>query len=162
MPDSHPPRKLFTHPIHLLAFGLGSGLPNRAPGTFGTVAAMLLYYLIAPFLSLPVYVAACLITTVFACYAAHVTARDLGVHDHKGIVIDEWVGYWITMIAVPINWYYPLIGFLLFRLFDIWKPWPIGWLDKNIPGGIGIVVDDIAAGIFAGILMQIIVYWMGG
>ncbi|HIP80964.1 MAG TPA: phosphatidylglycerophosphatase A, partial [Leucothrix mucor] len=80
----------------------------------------------------------------------------LGVHDHSGIVWDEFAGYFITMIAAPTGWFWVLLGFALFRLFDIWKPWPISVLDKKVHGGFGIMVDDILAGVFALGCLQVI------
>ena len=76
-------------------------------------------------------------------------ARDLGVHDHGGIVWDEFVGYWITMFLLPVRWEWVLGGFLLFRLLDIWKPWPIRWADRQVHGGLGIMLDDVLAGFVA-------------
>jgi phosphatidylglycerophosphatase A len=82
------------------------------------------------------------------------TSRDLGVHDHGGIVWDEFVGYWITMIAVPVDWVWALAGFILFRLFDILKPWPIGPVDKRVHGGLGIMLDDVLAGVMAAAVLH--------
>ena len=82
----------------------------------------------------------------------------LGVHDHSGIVWDEFAGFFVTMIAAPAGWLWIFIGFTLFRLFDIWKPWPVSWLDKKVEGGLGIMVDDIVAGFYALICIQLIQY----
>ncbi len=81
-------------------------------------------------------------------------ARDLGVHDHGGIVWDEWVGYGIALVALPLHWYWPLLAFGFFRLFDIWKPWPVSVCDKKIHGGFGIMLDDMVAGLFACICLH--------
>ena len=83
-------------------------------------------------------------------------SRDLGVHDHGGIVWDEFVGYWITMFMMPHDWGWIVAGFALFRLFDICKPWPIRWFDENVPGGFGIMIDDVVAAIAAGAVLQAI------
>jgi phosphatidylglycerophosphatase A len=91
-------------------------------------------------------------------YLCEVTARDLGVHDHSGIVWDEIVGYLITMFFIPFDWRLVILGFLLFRLFDIWKPWPISWLDRKVSGGLGIMLDDLLAGVYALIMLQIFIY----
>ena len=80
-------------------------------------------------------------------------AEKIGVHDPAGIVWDEFVGFWIAMLAVPPSWLALAVGFALFRLFDIVKPWPIGWLDKHVDGGLGIMLDDIAAGLITALLM---------
>ena len=85
------------------------------------------------------------------------TANALGVHDHSGIVWDEIVGYLVTMIAVPLDWKWIVLGFLLFRLFDIAKPWPIGWIDSKLSGGLGIMLDDILAGFFALIALHLVI-----
>ena len=93
-------------------------------------------------------------------WLCHSTARDLGVEDHPGIVWDEIVGYLITMTAAPHGWRWILLGFVLFRLFDIWKPWPISWMDRNIKGGLGIMLDDLMAGVFACFFLHLIAAWL--
>jgi len=136
------------NPIHFLAFGFGSGLAPKAPGTFGTLAAIPIYLLIAQ-QTLWIYLLITLIVSIAGIYICDKTSRDMGVHDHGGIVWDEIAGYLITMIAVPFSWTAVITGFVLFRLFDILKPWPISWLDKKVGGGLGIMLDDIVAGLFA-------------
>jgi phosphatidylglycerophosphatase A len=133
---------------HLLAFGLGSGLSRYAPGTFGTLVAIPLYLLLA---LLPGWLyAACVVAAfAFGVWLCGSVARDLGVHDHGGIVWDEFVGYWITMFLLPVRWEWVLAGFLLFRLLDVWKPWPIRWADRHVHGGLGIMLDDVMAGVVA-------------
>ena len=145
---------------HLLAFGLGSGLSPFAPGTFGTLVAVPLYLLLA---QLPpwAYAAAVLAAFAFGVWLCASVSRDLRVHDPGGIVWDEFVGYWITMILVPLTWYWMLAGFVLFRLFDIWKPFPISYLDKKVEGGFGIMLDDAVAGLYAAICLQIGMYFIG-
>lgn len=147
-----------SNPVHLLAFGFGSGLSPRAPGTMGTIVAVPLYLLMAAFLSPYVYLGLIIASFVIGIYLCGRTAKDLGVHDHGGIVWDEFVGYWITMFMVPVTWYWVLSGFILFRLFDILKPFPIGWLDKKVEGGVGIMLDDVLAGVYAAICLQIMIY----
>ncbi|MEE9551479.1 MAG: phosphatidylglycerophosphatase A, partial [Gammaproteobacteria bacterium] len=95
---------------------------------------------------------------VIGIYLCEKTAKDLKVHDHSAIVWDEIVGYLITMIAAPIGWLWILLGFMLFRLFDIWKPWPIGWVDRRVSGGFGIMLDDVIAGLYGLVILQIIAY----
>lgn len=119
-----------------------------APGTFGTLAAIPVYLLMAP-LSLPVYLLITLAAFALGVYLCGYTSRSLGVHDHSGIVWDEIVGFMITMIAVPNEFWWIVAGFVLFRLFDIVKPWPIKWVDTHLQGGFGIMFDDVLAGIFA-------------
>jgi phosphatidylglycerophosphatase A len=139
---------LLKNPVHLLAFGFGSGLAPKAPGTFGTLAAIPFFLLICQ-LTLVHYVLFVLVAGLAGIYICDKTAKDLRVHDHSGIVWDEMVGYWITMTMIPVSWHSLLAGFLLFRLFDIWKPFPIHWLDKKVKGGFGIMIDDVLAGFFA-------------
>ena len=147
---------VFSNPVHFLAFGFGSGLAPFAPGTFGTLAAVPLYLLMQP-LSLPLYLAVVVVAFVAGIWICGAAGTDLGVHDHGGIVWDEFVGLWVTMIAAPVGWQWIVIGFLLFRLFDIWKPWPIGWADQQLSGGLGVMLDDVIAGVYAFIVLQIIV-----
>ncbi len=147
-------RPRLSRPVHWLAFGLGAGLAPKAPGTFGTLAAVPLYLLLAP-LPLPAYLAVVAVLALLGIGVCGRTARDLGVHDHPGIVWDEVVGYLLTMSAAPPGWGWVLAGFVLFRLFDILKPWPIGWLDRRIGGGLGIMLDDLLAGALALVVLQL-------
>ena len=133
----------------MLAFGFGSGLLPKAPGTMGTLAAIPLWLLL---IQLPVvsYWLAILIAAVVGVYICGNAAKKLGVHDHGGIVWDEFVGLWIAMAFLPPTFGSIICGFVLFRLFDIVKPWPISWLDQKVSGGLGIMLDDIVAGVAAG------------
>jgi phosphatidylglycerophosphatase A len=144
-----------SNPVHFLAFGLGSGLAPKAPGTMGTLAAIPLYLLLVQ-LPLGLYVSVLLMTAITGVYLCGKTAADLQVHDHPGIVWDEFVGYWLTMLMAPAGWLWIVVGFVLFRLFDILKPWPISWLDKHVSGGLGIMLDDLLAGVFALICLQLL------
>ncbi len=151
------PQPNLKDPIHWLAFGLGSGLAKKAPGTFGTLAALPIYWFLLQHLSPLVYGLVLVVTGVVGVWICHKTARDLNVHDHPGIVWDEWVGVWITLFLAPTGWEWVVLGFVLFRFFDILKPWPISWLDKNVHDGIGIMLDDIAAGLAAWVVLQAII-----
>jgi len=153
-------KTVFSNPIHLLAFGFGSGLAPKAPGTFGTLAAVPLYYYLS-FLSTSWYLAICAITGLIGISICDYSAKKLKVHDHPGIVWDEFVGFFITMIGISLSWTNILLGFALFRFFDILKPWPISWLDNKVSGGFGIMIDDIVAGIFALICLHGILYFLG-
>ena len=139
--------------MHLLAFGFGSGLAAKAPGTFGTLVGLLLFL---PLALLPWYgyLLMLLATSAAGIWICGRTADDLGVHDHGGIVWDEFVGLWITLFMVPLDWRWLLAGFALFRLLDILKPWPIKWADKQVAGGLGIMLDDVLAGIMAALCLQ--------
>ena len=150
-------RKVLTSPIHFLAFGFGSGLAPFAPGTFGTLAAIPLYLLMQP-LSLPLYLFIVAVVSFVGIWICDKSSTALGVHDHSGIVWDEFAGYFVTMIAAPKGWLWIVIGFAFFRLFDIWKPWPISVLDKKVAGGLGIMVDDLLAGVFALLCLQLLTF----
>ncbi|MFQ6370220.1 phosphatidylglycerophosphatase A [Shewanella sp. YIC-542] len=143
------------NPIHFLALGFGSGLAAVAPGTFGTLAAIPLYLLLA-LLPLPAYGVVTLLVCLAGIFICDRTCRDLGVHDHKAIVWDEVAGYLLTMLAAPSGWYWPIVGFVLFRFFDIIKPWPIRWVDANVQGGFGVMADDIMAGIASCACLQLL------
>ncbi|MEP4545891.1 MAG: phosphatidylglycerophosphatase A [Saccharospirillum sp.] len=150
-------RRWHNHWTHFLAFGLGSGAAPKAPGTFGTLAAVPLFLLLS-LLPLWLYLVVVVASFVLGCYLCDRVSRDMGVHDHGGIVWDEFVGFWITMIAVPVSLWTVVLGFILFRIFDIIKPWPIGWLDRRVEGGLGIMIDDVIAGIFAGVILHLVVW----
>lgn len=146
--------RLMREPVHLLAFGFGSGLMPVAPGTFGTLVAVPIVFAVMQFgwiAHVTFVVAACLA----GLYICGESARRLGVHDHSGIVWDEICGYAVTMLATPPNWYWLLAGFALFRLFDIWKPWPIREADHSLSGGLGIMLDDVMAGVFAAVILWV-------
>ena len=149
--------QLLRNPDHFFAFGFGAGLAPKAPGTVGTLAAIPLFLLVQD-LSWPLYLSWLLVTFALGVYWCDRSAKALGVHDHGGIVWDEFVGYWVTMFMAPKGWLWVVLGFVLFRLFDILKPWPIRWLDRQVHGGFGIMVDDLLAGVFAGLVLQLVVY----
>ena len=133
-------------PIMVLALGFGSGLVPKAPGTAGTLLAVPLCLALQN-LSLMMYGIVTIMVTVVGVYVCSYSIAKLGEHDHPAIVIDEIAGYLITMFAVPKGWEWLLAGFVLFRIFDVLKPWPISWLDKNVKGGLGIMLDDVIAGL---------------
>lgn len=148
-------KRVFGNPILLLAFGFGSGLAPRAPGTAGTLAAVPLYLLLSQ-LPFTAYVGLVLVSCVAGIWICGAAAKILAVHDHPGIVWDEFAGYLVTMLAAPPGWLWLVAGFLLFRLFDIWKPWPIRWVDRNLGGGLGIMLDDLIAALFAGFSLYLL------
>lgn len=154
--DSKPDFDL-TQPIQFLALGFGSGLAPKAPGTFGTLAAIPVFLLLIMLMPTPFFYAiAVIIMGLAGIYICGKAADDVGVHDHPAIVWDEFIGFFITMFMVPVSWQSLLVGFILFRVFDIFKPWPISFIDKKMTGGLGIMLDDVLAGIFALIIMQLI------
>jgi phosphatidylglycerophosphatase A len=136
------------HPAHFLGFGFGSGLVPFMPGTMGSLAAIPLILLMSSLALVP-YLLITIVASVVGIYICQKVSDDLGVHDHGAIVWDEIAGMMIVFIAIPISWHSLLIGFLIFRIFDIVKPWPISFLDKNVHGGWGIMVDDLLAGFFS-------------
>lgn len=140
---------LFKHPAHFLALGFGAGLASRAPGTWGTLAA-LPFYLLAHALggaaSVLIFAA---VFFLLGIWAAAITGRALGVADHGGIVIDEIAAYLLVLAFTPPSWLWVGVAFLLFRLFDIAKPWPIYIADKHIKGGFGVMFDDLLAAAYA-------------
>ena len=148
------PVSLLKNPVHLLSVGFGSGLATKAPGTFGTLAALPIWFLLQ-YLSPANYIIALLIAFAAGVYFCGETAKALGVHDHGGIVWDEFVGLWIALFLVPLNVFWVALGFALFRLFDIWKPWPISVLDAKVHGGLGIMIDDVLAGVDAFVVLQL-------
>lgn len=153
-------KTVFQSPVHIFAFGFGSGLAPFAPGTFGTLAAIPLYWMLSLF---PVwfYLSLVIIAALAGIWICGESAKKLGVHDHAGIVWDEFVGFWITMLAAPSGLIWVIMGFIIFRVFDIWKPWPIYIADDKVHGGLGIMLDDIVAGIYALIVMQFLAFFWG-
>lgn len=143
------PAGFLKDPGHLLAFGLGSGALPKAPGTWGSIVAIPLYYLLWVWLPASAYWGMLVLAFVLGVWLCGRASRALGVHDHGGIVWDEFVGVWITLASQPVSLPWVLTGLVLFRIFDIAKPWPIRWLDRKIHGGLGIMLDDVLAGLVA-------------
>lgn len=161
---THSKRKIqfgeLKNPVVFIAVGCGSGLAPKAPGTAGTLLAVPLCLALQ---SMPImmYLAITLAITIIGVWVCSYSAKKLGVHDHPAIVIDEVAGFLITMIAIPAGWAWLLAGFILFRFFDAVKPWPISWLDKNLKGGTGIMLDDVAAGLVSMGLMHGYIFLSG-
>ncbi len=147
----------------VVATFFGVGLSPKAPGTMGTLATIPLAWLLL--WAGPLYMMGfILIFLPLATYAADLYQKHLKVEDPQEIVIDEVFGFLITMTWLPMTWQAILAGFCLFRLLDIWKPFPIGYLDKHVPGGFGVMADDIAAGVIANVVLQIVytkTMWLG-
>lgn len=142
-------------PINFLAFGFGTGLAPVAPGTFGTLPALLLWIPLSALHWLPylVVVAVMAVAGIWICQKA---SEATGTHDHGGIVWDEITGYLITVFMMPFSVTAMVLGFVLFRLFDILKPWPVSWADKKVKGGLGIMLDDVFAGLFSCVILHLI------
>ncbi len=126
----------------------GSGFSPIASGTVGTLAAIP-FYLVLARLPLPLYLLSTLAFTLFACWVSGLAEEIFQEHDSGKIVIDEVAGYLVTMTALPVSWQSVCAGFLLFRLFDITKPQPARWFDRSLKNGYGVVLDDVAAGVYA-------------
>ena len=152
---SRPSPALLRQPACALALGFGAGLAPRAPGTVGSLLGVLLALALVP---LPTAVAGVVLVGLSAVgvWCCGVAGRRLGVSDHPAIVWDEVVGMALTLLAVPPAWPHYLAGFVLFRAFDILKPWPVGVLDRHVGGGLGVMLDDLAAGLLAGLSLQLL------
>ena len=149
-------KEILCNPIFLLAFGFGSGFAPKAPGTAGTLLAVLIHLILV---NLPPWIHG---TIIFAAFFIGIwicgrTAEYLGVHDHEGIVWDEFVGYWVMMFLVPSNWLWVSFGFVLFRILDIFKPWPISVVDRQVGGGLGIMLDDLLAGVMGAVCIHALI-----
>ena len=154
-------RLIFTTPVHFLAFGFGAGLSPVAPGTAGTLVAVPLYLFLAQ-LGLAAYLACVVILVVAGLWICGRSAEALGVHDHSGIVWDEMVGFLVTMVGAPVGWLWIAVGFVLFRFFDVLKPWPIRTVDRRVRGGTGIVMDDVLAGLYSLMILQVLATVLDG
>jgi phosphatidylglycerophosphatase A len=147
--------------LSLKALGtwFGLGLVPFAPGTFGTLGAITRVWFFQRFGEMQ-YMFAVLLFTVFSIFVAQLYEDEVAEgHDPGEFVLDEVVGFLVTMTWMPFTWAYLLAGFVLFRLFDILKPFPISWVDRRVPGGFGAVADDLLAGILASIAMQLILHF---
>jgi len=160
MKTSHPQkqaglaRTVLTDPVHFLAFGFGTGLTPLAPGTAGSLPGMLLFWLTMP-LGLYVQLGVGVALIIVGIWVCGESARRIGVHDHGGIVWDEITGMYLTLLAAPVSLVGWALAFVLFRLADIVKPWPIRDLDHRIGGGVGIMLDDLAAALYAALTLGI-------
>lgn len=150
-------KEVWRNPVYFIAFGFGSGLMPTAPGTWGTLAAIPVYFLLVN-CHWAVYLFVTLLAFILGVWVCDKVSKDLGVHDYKGIVWDEVVGYLITMFLAPKGLSWIICGFILFRIFDIWKPQPIGYVDQKVHGGLGIMLDDVLAAIPALIIMQFLAW----
>lgn len=140
---------------HWLAYGFGAGLSPWAPGTIGTLVAVPIY-LVLSMLPLIGYLAVLAVMIAAGIWACGATARESGSDDPPAIVWDEIVGFLVAMMAAPAGWIWVIAGFLLFRAFDIYKPWPISKIDARMRGGLGILLDDIVAGLMSLVVLQAI------
>ena len=138
-------RFLFSHPAHLLAFGFGSGLARKAPGTFGTLVAFPMYWYLTPRLTNAMFMLVLIWSFAIGVWVCDKTGKALGVADYGGIVWDEIVAFLLVLFFTPPGWEWSLLAFVLFRFFDIIKPPPIRYFDSNWHGGLGVMFDDLLA-----------------
>ncbi len=152
-----------------IACGLGSGLVPLAQGTVGSLVALLPWLALRQ-LSLPLYAAVLVLAFALGVWACGVAGRAIGAADHRSLVWDEFVGQWITLLPLLLAPWSALggaqlvlamaAGFGLFRLFDVWKPWPIRWLDRRVKGGLGVMIDDVLAGVFAALALALVLRFL--
>ena len=150
---------LLAHPAHFIALGFGAGLVPRMPGTLGTLVALPIHLLIAD-LPAVAYWGLLLLGGVLGIWACGRTRKALGVPDHGGIVWDEIIAFLLVLHFAPQTWSGYALAFALFRLFDIWKPYPIGWLDARVQGGVGVMLDDVLAAGYAIVCLMGVTAWM--
>ena len=155
-----PARLILTTWEHFVAYGFGAGLAPKAPGTFGTLMGLPFWFLMQALLPQPAaYLLVCAVLFCFGCWICGESSRLLGLHDAPGIVFDEIVGFLISCVPLlylpegVARWPWLIAAFVLFRLFDILKPWPIRWLDRRVEGGLGIMIDDVLAAVFAALCL---------
>jgi phosphatidylglycerophosphatase A len=152
-------RALLATPAGWLACGFGSGLAPMAQGTFGSLAAILPWLLLRQY-SLPLNLVVIVIGFAVGVWACEIAGRALRVDDHRSLVWDEFIGQWIALLpALLAPWWTVVLGFALFRLFDVWKPWPIRYLDRHLKGGLGVMADDVVAGVFAAAVLKLVLLW---
>lgn len=142
-------------PLVFLATGFGSGFLRPGPGTWGTVAALAIWWLLLADAGWALQTAALLLVSALGLWLITRLERRYGVHDDPAIVVDEFAGLWLALLIAPAGSLWMLAGFLAFRLFDIVKPWPVGWADRRVPGALGVMLDDLFAGALAGIVLQL-------
>lgn len=145
---------------HCIATGFGAGMASKAPGTWGTLVGIPFVLLLQP-LSVGLYWFFTGLIILIGVWACGVRGRDIGDSDHPSLVWDEVAGYVVTMGFAPVGWIWIAVGFGLFRLFDIWKPWPIYIVDRQVKSGWGTMLDDLMAAVYAGICLAAIV-WLSG
>lgn len=152
---THIPSKVWQDPLYFIGFGFGSGTISFAPGTWGTLMAIPFYLFFRP-LPLLSYFLLVILFIFVSSWICDYLSQEINIHDHPGMNIDEFAGFFVTMINAPQTWEYILLGFVLFRFFDICKPWPIRQLDEKVKSGFGMVLDDVVAGFFSMMIIQII------
>ena len=154
-------RVVLAHPAGWIATGFGSGLSPVAPGTAGSLVALLPWLALAT-LPLPYYALVLIIAFLLGVWACAWIVKRLGIADPGFAVWDEFVGLWIALaplVGTPGSWAWIAAGFILFRIFDIWKPWPVSWADRKVGGGFGVMLDDVVAGLYAAVVLALMLRW---
>ena len=146
---------LWKYPVHFLAYGFGTGLMPIMPGTFGSLVGVAFFWFMAPLAPLP-YAGIVIGLGIAGVFICGQTARDTGAVDPGFIVWDEIVGLLVAIYLMPRDWRWMVNGFILFRLFDVWKPYPIRAVEENLGGGLGIVMDDVLAGLYTLAILQLV------
>lgn len=158
--DAAQRRAVLAHPAGWIATGLGSGLSPVAPGTAGSAAALLPWLLLRE-QSLAIVLLVIVLAFALGVWASNIVIARLQISDPGAIVWDEFVGQWIALLPLllwPAAWWWIVIGFALFRLFDVWKPWPVSWADRTVKGGLGVMLDDVLAGMLAAAVLALLLY----
>lgn len=160
MNSPQPVRIVLTHPAGWIASGFGVGLAPRAAGTFGSLAALVPWWLWLRHLPLAYYLGVLLLAFAIGVWSARWVIGKTRIEDPGVVVWDEFIGQWIALLLVPAGWGWVLGGFLLFRAFDIAKPWPVSWADSQLHGGFGAMFDDVLAGLYALAVLQALAHWL--
>lgn len=159
MDAPQPARIVLSHPAGWIACGLGAGLSPWAPGTIGSLVALVPWWFWLRHLEPGLYLAWLALAFALGTWAAGWVIRKSRIEDPSVVVWDEFVGQWLALLLAPPGWQWPLAAFVLFRLFDIWKPWPVRWADRELHGGFGAMLDDVLAGLYALLCVQG-AYWL--
>jgi phosphatidylglycerophosphatase A len=152
-------QRVFSDWRYFIGFGFGTGLLPKMPGTWGSLFAIPFIFALS-FLPFWLYVLLTVVYFLLGTYVSEVLSEELGMHDHGGVNCDEFLGMMVLFIPFSINFFNLTLGFLFFRCFDIIKPFPVGWIDKHIHGGIGMMLDDVAAAFLSMALLSIVHFWI--
>lgn len=155
------PRFVWSHPAHMIATFFGAGLPDKAPGTYGTLAGALAFIVLSPAIPTGGWVLLAIALFVAGIWASDKVSRDLGVNDHKGVVVDEVVGIWLLFAFLPAGTAWWVTGFVAFRFFDIMKLPPVDMIDEKMKNGLGVMLDDVVAAFYAWVVVSILGWLLG-
>ena len=161
--DARQRRAVLGHPAGWIASGFGSGFSPFASGTAGSAAALIPWWFLRE-LAMPWVLGVIVAAFLIGVWASNIVIDRLHISDPGVIVWDEFVGQWISLLPLlvwPAHWAWILVGFFLFRVFDVWKPWPCSWADRRIKGGLGVMLDDVLAGAYAAIVLALLLRFSG-